>query len=151
MLELLVVITLVGIFFFFAIPRITPDVPSEGFRNAINWFVLNIPRLKRLAVSEQKTVLLTIERNSGILSISDAASSPEAASKERFSLPNSVHIREIVSYGRPLPESGPVVIRFSPNGTSDFVKIRLSDDDGREADIQIEPFLYAAKISQRRR
>jgi hypothetical protein len=146
----LVVITLVGIFSFFAIPRIIPDVPSESFRNSINWFALNVPRLKRLAVSEQKTILLTIERNSGMLWISDAASLPEDASKERFSLPDTVHIREIVSFGRPLPEVGPVIIRFSPNGTSDFVKIGLSDDDGREADIQIEPFLYAAKISQSR-
>ncbi|MFH1982422.1 MAG: prepilin-type N-terminal cleavage/methylation domain-containing protein [Pseudomonadota bacterium] len=144
--ELMVVIALVGIFFFFAIPRIAPDIPSEDFRKAINWFALNVPRLKRLAVSEQKIVLLTIDRNTGMLIISDATSSPE----ERFALPDTVHIGEIVSFGRPLPESGPVMIRFLPDGISDFMSIRLSDDDGREADIQIEPFLYAAKISENR-
>ena len=147
LVELIVVSTLVGILFFFAIPRIAPDHPPEGFRSTINWFVLNIPRLKRLSVSEQKTILLHIGRTDGVLWVSEAAAETPT---ERFQLPTTVHIREIVSFGRALPESGPVIIRFLPNGISDFVKISLSDDDGHEADIQIEPFLYAAKISENR-
>lgn len=149
-LELMVVITIVGIFLSFSIPRIAPDVPSEDFRETVNWFALNIPRLKRLAVSEQKTVLLNIDRSDGLLWVSDASSpeaAPTGARKTRLTVPDTVRIREITSFGRSFPESGPVAIHFSPEGVSDYMKIKLSGDDGREADIQIEPFLYAARIS----
>lgn len=145
----MVVITLVGIFLFVAIPRIAPDATSDDFRKSVNWFSLNIPRLKRLAVSEQTPLFLHIDRRAGRLWVSASAASEEEEAntpQALFTLPGTVTLREIVTYGRTFSESGPVAIRFSPNGTSDFTRIKLIGDDGRVADILIEPFLYAAKI-----
>jgi Tfp pilus assembly protein FimT len=148
-LELLVVITLVGLFLFFAVPRIAPDAPSDDFRRAINWFTLNIPALKRQAVSENTPLYLQVDRKSGRLWISktdDLEEAGEDAESTAFVLPDSVSIREIALYGRTVPESGPVTIRFLPNGTSDYLKLKIIGDSGSSADIHIEPFLYAAKI-----
>jgi len=145
----MVVITLIGIFIFVAIPRIAPEATSDGFRNSVNWFSLNIPRLKRLAVSEQTPLFLHIDRRAGRLWVSSSAAAeeaPESTPQALFTLPDTVALREIVTYGRTFSESGPVAIRFSPNGTSDFTRITLTGDDGLVADIHIEPFLYAAKI-----
>ncbi len=151
-LELMVVITLIGIFLLVAIPRIAPDATSDGFRNSVNWFSLNVPRLKRLAVSEQTPLFLHIDRRAARLWVSTSAASEgvaESAPRALFTLPETVALREIVTYGRAFSEPGPVAIRFSPNGTSGFTRITLVGDDGREADIHIEPFLYAAKIHYR--
>lgn len=152
-LELLVVVSLLGIFLFFTIPRLAPDVPSEGFRKTINWFTLNIPKLKRMAVSRQQAVVLSLDRTEGTIEIAtdgppdeDAASAPP----EQFSLPSDVRIVAVKTYGAPAPDTGPIRVRFSPEGTSDFIQIRIADTEGRSATIRIEPFLYAATVSEDR-
>ena len=77
LIELIVVITLITLMLFFAIPRFQVDVLSDNTNKVSRWIMVKVHSLKEKAVSEQKLYVLHISLDSNRLWVTSEIMSQE--------------------------------------------------------------------------
>ena len=143
LIELVVVCALISLVLFLSIPRLEKVHTAGSMRQASQWLVINVPRLKEQAVREQIDLSLHPDMRDGILWVSSPDMTGEqrdAARKEGFQLSESIGIMDVQFPGEPILSGGSAEIRFYSRGFSDRAWIHLAEDD-RKRSFLVETFL----------
>jgi general secretion pathway protein H len=143
LLELIVVISLMGIMLVFTVPRFHETLFLDETKAGSRWIIGKIQALKEAAVRNQKQYTLHIDLDAERFWETDASMSAEDLDKAALnaaSLPSGLKIADIEYPIRGKINSGRTGITFYKNGYSDKVLIHLRD--GEEfVSYLIEPFL----------
>jgi prepilin-type N-terminal cleavage/methylation domain-containing protein len=150
LIELVAVISIIGMMLFFAIPRLDNTGEPEGdLKTASRWILLNVQALKSRSVTEHKSFALHAGFDDNAFSIVDLSPPEQTAaahSPKEYRLPAGVVLTD-VEY----PKKGTVSIQgtdiyFYKKGYSDKAIIHLKDEEGGIHSIVIEPFLPSARL-----
>jgi len=143
LLELIVVISLLGIMLVLAVPRFHETLFLDESKTSSRWIIGKIQSLKEAAVRNQKHYTLHIDLDSERFWETDESMSLEAienAALNAASLPSGLKISDIEYPIRGKINSGQADITFYKNGYSDKVLIHLQDGQ-TDVSYLIEPFL----------
>jgi len=143
LLELMVVISLLGIMLALTVPRFHETLFLDESKTSSRWIIGKIQALKEAAVRNQKNYTLHIDLDSDRFWETDESMSPEAietAAVNAESLPSGLRITDIEYPIHGKINSGQADIEFYRNGYSDKVFIHLQDGE-TQVSYLIEPFL----------
>ena len=143
LLELIVVISLLGIMLVVTVPRFQETLFLDQSKTSSRWIIGKIQSLKEAAVRNQKRYTLHIDLDSERFWETDESMSPEAmenAAVNADSLPSGLKITDIEYPIHGKINSGQANITFYKNGYSDKVFIHLQDGE-TQISYLIEPFL----------
>ncbi|MGD2036316.1 MAG: type II secretion system protein [Desulfobacterales bacterium] len=143
LLELIVVMSLLGIMLIFTVPRFHETLFLDETKTGSRWIIGKIMALKEAAIRNQKQYSLHINLDTEQFWETDASMSAEElenAALNASSLPDGLKIADIEYPIRGKITSGQTDITFYKNGTSDKVLIHIQNDDQYESYL-IEPFL----------
>lgn len=143
LLELIVVMSLLGIMLIFTVPRFHETLFLDDTKTGSRWIIGKIQALKEAAIRNQKQYSLHINLDTEQFWETDASMSAEDlenAALNASSLPSGLKIADIEYPIRGKINSGQTDITFYKNGTSDKVLIHIQDGDQYESYL-VEPFL----------
>ena len=143
LLELIVVISLLGIMLVLSVPRFHETLFLDESKTNSRWIIGKIQALKEAAVRNQKNYTLHIDLDSERFWETDESMSPEAienAALNAASLPSGLKITDIEYPMRGKINSGQADIIFYKNGYSDKVLIHLQEGESPVSYL-VEPFL----------
>jgi prepilin-type N-terminal cleavage/methylation domain-containing protein len=143
LLELIVVISLMGIMLMLAVPRFHETLFLNESKTGSRWIIGKVQALKEAAVRNQKNYTLHIDLDSERFWETDESMPPEAiesAVANAAALPSGLKITDIEYPIRGKINSGQAEITFYKNGYSDKVFIHLQDGEAQVSYL-IEPFL----------
>lgn len=149
LIELIVVISLISIMLFFAIPRFQSTVLSNSTKKVSRWILLKIPRIKEKAAREQKRYVLHISFDANKLWITQETMSHEAlqsAETKGFKLPEDIKLLDVEYPDQEKISTGQANIYFNEEGYSDKAIIHFENDDNEKFSFLIEPFLLRVRL-----
>ena len=149
LIELIVVISLLSIVLFFAVPRIDPALFSPDSRKLSSWLLLNTRDLKSRAVEEQVVYVLYVGLDENRLwtgRASEAENGPGPAGENAFDLPPGTRVTDVMFPGDTRISSGIARIHFYPRGYSDRAIIHVRTADQTRRSYRIESFLPQVAI-----
>lgn len=152
LIELIVVISLISIMLFFAIPRFQRNVLSDSTKDVSRWILLKIPYLKERAAREQKKYILHVSLESNKLWITHEAMPEEAlqsAETNGYELPEDIKLLDVEYPDQEKISAGQADIYFNEKGYSDKAIIHLENDDNEKFSFLIEPFLLRVRLYNR--
>ena len=143
------VISLISLMFFFAIPRIQVDILSDNTRKVSQWIMLNISSLKEKAVHDQKRYVLHLSLDSNRLWVSNdtmSAEELEDAAAIGYNLPEDIKLLDVEYPDKEKISAGRADIYFYKKGYSDKAIIHIKNNDNEVLSFLIEPFLSRARL-----
>lgn len=152
LIELIVVITLISVMMFFAVPRLNTNLLSSDKREVSKWLVLTVKSLKENAVRRQIRHVLHVDfDNHKFWTSVDMPAVDEleemAQKKENeFKLPGGYRLIDVVFPEDQRESSGVVKIFFFQKGYSNHAMIHVEDADAHPITYEIEPFLRQIQI-----
>jgi prepilin-type N-terminal cleavage/methylation domain-containing protein len=149
LIELVVVISLISIMLFFAVPRFQNNVLSDSTKEVSRWILLKIPYIKERAVREQKKYVLHVSFESNKLWITNEAMQQEAlqsAETNGYTLPEDIKLLDVEYPDKEKISTGEADIYFNKEGYSDKAIIHLENDDDEKFSFLIEPFLSQVRL-----
>ena len=150
LIELIVVLSLVSIMLFFAVPRIDQSFFSADARKLSSWILLNTKALKNRAVKEQAVYALYVGLDENRLwtgPVSDRENMPgPGEGEDAFSPAAGARIIDVMFPKDTRISSGTVQIRFYPKGYSDRAIIHVQTGDQTRRSYRIESFLPQVAI-----
>jgi len=149
LIELIVVISLISLMFFFAIPRIQVDILSDNTRKVSRWIMLNVSALKEKAVHDQKRYALHLSLDSNRLWVTNDTLSEEEleeAAATGYNLPEDIKLLDVEYPDKEKISAGRADIYFYKKGYSDKAMIHITNNDNEVLSFLIEPFLSRARL-----
>lgn len=149
LIELIVVLALISVVLFFAIPRFQNSLLSDSKKILTRWVVTTTRALKVNALRHQKRYTMHIDMDNGILwttSEGMTAEETEKAAKKSFRLPDDLTLIDIEYPGREKVSTGQADIFFYKENYSQAAFIHVEKDGHHRMTFQIEPFLPEVKI-----
>ena len=149
LIELIVVISLISIMLFFAIPRFQSSVLSDSTKEVSRWILLKIPYIKESAAREQRRYILHVSLDSNKLWITHEAMLEEAlqsAETNGYKLPEDIKLLDVEYPDQEKISAGQADIYFNEKGYSDKVIIHFENDDNEKFSFLIEPFLLRVRL-----
>jgi prepilin-type N-terminal cleavage/methylation domain-containing protein len=149
LIELIVVISLISLMFFFAIPRIQVDVLSNNTRKVSQWIMLNVSALKEKAVHDQKRYVLHLSLDSNRLWVTDdtlSAEELEDAAAMGYNLPEDIKLLDVEYPDKEKISVGRADIYFYKKGYSDKAIIHVTNNHNEVLSFLIEPFLSRVRL-----
>lgn len=143
LLELIVVITLLGIMLVFTVPRFHETLFLDEGKKSARWIIGKVRALKEAAIRNQKNFTLHIDLDTQRYWETDesmSAETRESAALNAASLPGDLKIADIEYPIRGKISSGQAAIMFYKTGYTDKLLIHLQDD-AEYVSFLIEPFL----------
>jgi len=143
LLELIVVISLLGIMLVLTVPRFHETLFLDESKTSSRWIIGKIQALKEAAIRNQKDYTLHIDLDSERYWETNDSMSPEDienASLNGAALPDGLKITDIEYPIHGKINSGQADITFYKGGYSDKVFIHLQDGDS-DVSYLVEPFL----------
>lgn len=161
LIELIVVMSLIGIMLGFAAPQLKSALFQDGTKKVSRWFMVTIPAIKSKAVREQKVMALSISIDEDKVWVVDPQppppqplegaedeeeqikipQAPAPVKQKEFELPPDTHILDVQFPNQDPISVGEVEIYFYHKGYSDHAIIHLENSDGDRYSFLIEPFL----------
>jgi general secretion pathway protein H len=152
LIELIVVMSLISILLFFAVPRLDVNVFSNDDRNVSTWILFTVKSLKEKSQQDAVRLTLYVDLDNDMMWSGGEAESEvkEAAPKEnQYKLPEGMQFLDVQFPGVEQKSSGIAEIYFYPKGYSDKAIIHIRDNDHNRNSYVIEPFLSEVKIYDR--
>ena len=149
LIELIVVISLISLMLFFAIPRFQVDVLSDHTKKASRWIMLQVNALKEKAVHDQKRYVLHLSLDSNRLWVTSENMSPEeiqTAEENGFELADDITLMDVEYPDEEKISVGRADIYFYKKGYSDNAIIHISTKDNEILSFLIEPFLSRVRL-----
>jgi len=141
LLELIVVVLIIALFCGIGYPALSRGTKMLSLQTACR-DVLNTFRYAReRAVSEQRTLLLLIDRGEGRFELANILGEPMRA----YTLPSGVKIQYMERAGSEVQDTV-MAIRFAPNGNLENVGIHLATDRGSKMQIISDPLGGGARM-----
>ncbi len=151
LIELIVVISLISLMLFFAVPRFQGAVFQDNTQQVSRWIMLKIQALKEKAVREQQGYVLHINLNENtIWTTHDAMSEEERQTAEAngYRVPTDVNVLDVEYPNEIKASTGLADIHFYQKGFSDKAIIHIEDRHNAQRSFLIEPFLYSVRMYQ---
>lgn len=152
LIELVVVVALIGIMLFFAVPRFRDTVLTDSTANTSRWIMIKVRSLKSAAVRDHKRYTLNVSLDLNRLWVTDAAMSEDEcrqAEQDGFQLPDDVRILDVEFPLKGKVSSGRAEIDFYSADYSDKALIHIEDDRHRQLSFLIEPFLPGVRLHEK--
>jgi prepilin-type N-terminal cleavage/methylation domain-containing protein len=141
LLELVIVVLIMGLTLAVSYPALSRGSASIHLRGVGRDILSTFRYAREKAITEQRGIQLVASREKQNLILSD-----EFGEGNRiYALPGDVSIQRLSLAGRVIIE-GPLVIRFSPNGSSDDAEILVQSNSGAALRIVSDPITGGAKI-----
>jgi prepilin-type N-terminal cleavage/methylation domain-containing protein len=151
LIELLLVISLISLMLFFAIPRFQGGIFANTSRRSTILLKQTIEGLKQKAVEEQKTYALHLNLDTHHFWITNEAMDEETsleALRKGTDLSDALYLKEVAFSLNEKFLFGEVNLYFYPKGYSDRARIHLQLLDGTQTTLLVEPFLAAVRIEE---
>lgn len=149
LIELVVVISLIGIMLAFVLPRFHAFRLADPAKATSRWMIGTVRALRESAQQSQKRHTLHAGLDSNSFWVTDESMSEEAAweaAGKGFRLPDGVRLLDVEFPGERRVTTDRADIFFYPQGYSDKVLIHLESDDSGAFSYLIEPFLPEVTI-----
>ncbi len=149
LVELTVVLVLISIIFFVALPRIPNDIFVNPAQKTSRWLLANVQHLKIASAQDQTDYALSVDIDNGRFWTSAAKTSPgetEPSKDRSLTLSGDNRIIDVELAGNRKLQSGTVMIQFHAKGYSDHAIIHIRDADENDWSYLIPPFLPHLKI-----
>ncbi|MFP4194666.1 MAG: type II secretion system protein [Desulfobacterales bacterium] len=150
LIELIVVVSLISVMLFFAVPRMDGSFLTDESRKFSGWLLANVKELKTEAVEKQNTMALYVDMDRNQLWKGPASMQeedfPGPEDSNRVSLPRGHRLRDVMFSGDIRTADGIVRIYFYPRGYSDRAIIHVRKNDGSVTSYRIESFLPRVAI-----
>jgi prepilin-type N-terminal cleavage/methylation domain-containing protein len=147
LLELIVVMALIGIVFFFAIPRFEGSFLLDDANKSARWLLAKLQVLREDALRSRRLQILHVDLDTGRLWVTAEGMTPEQldVAQRRAQVPGGGgRVFAVEFAGRPRMNAGRADIRFFGDGHTDRVLIHLRTGDA-VASFLLEPFLSQVK------
>ena len=144
LIELVVVVALISIMLFLAIPRFQSDFLADSTKKVSRWILYKIPALKENAFREQKKYVLHVGIDSEKLWITHEGMSDEElqdAEMDGYKLSGDIKLQDVEFPDEHIISAGRADIYFYEKGYSDKAIIHMVHDDDHRLSFLIEPFL----------
>ncbi len=151
LIELVVVMALISIMLFVALPRFRDNKLTDQARKTSRWVITQARHLKQQSVREKKDYILHVDMEDDKLWISNRDMEEEAlqyAENEAYYLPEDVSIMDVEFPGKGKISVGQAEIYFYAKGYSDKALIHLEQDNERQFSFLIESFLPQIKYTE---
>jgi len=148
-IELTVVIFLIGLTLFLAVPKFRYAFLTDKLKTTVRRMVGTIAALKSEAIREQKVYMLHFNFESNRYWIeTDGMTAEERAlaGEKAFEIPDGVRIVDIWRREKGKKRIGEATIRFDKNGYVEHSVIHVSAEDGRQFSLLLSPFLTKVKV-----
>ena len=144
LIELVVVVALISIMLFLAIPRFQSDFFTDSTKKVSRWIMYKVPALKENAFRKQKKYVLHVGIDSEKLWITHEGMSDEElqdAEMDGYKLPDDIKLQDVEFPDEQVISAGRADIYFYEKGYSDKAIIHMVHDDDHRLSFLIEPFL----------
>ena len=151
LIELIVVISLIGLMLFFSLPRLQINPFLDESKKSSRWLIVKIRTLKESAVRDQKQFTLHLDLDSGRMWDTNESMSQEdieSAVLNSYDLPANVRIIDVEYPVKGKISSGQTKIEFSKAGYTDKAMIHIQEDEKYQS-ILIEPFLPMVQLFEK--
>ncbi len=151
LLELIVVMALMGIVFFFAVPRFEGSFLIDDAKQSSRWLIGKLQTLREEALRTHRQQVLHIDLDGNRLWETAEAMTPEEtdrALRRAQRLPGGGRVVGVDFPRQGRVNTGRVAIRFSRDGHSDRALIHLQHGDTFTSFL-LEPFLSRVKMFDR--
>ena len=148
-IELIVVISLISLMLFLAIPRFHGNFLSDSTKDVSRWILLKIPYIKESASREQRRYVLHVSIDSNKMWITHAAMLQEAlqsAERNAYKIPEDIKLLDVEYSDQEKISVGQADIYFNEKGYSEKAIIHLGNDDNEKFSFLIEPFLLRVRL-----
>jgi prepilin-type N-terminal cleavage/methylation domain-containing protein len=152
LIELIVVISLISLILFVAIPRFQSTVFTDNTNKTSRWIMGKVQSLKTRAVRDQNLYILHVSLDANKLWVSDGSMSEEElenAELQGYKLPDDVRLIDVEYPQNEIIALGTADIRFYQKGYSDKALIHLENSDSEQRSFLIEPFLPGVKLYEK--
>ena len=149
LVELTVVLVLISIIFFAALPKIPNDILINPTKKTSRWLLTNIQGLKAASTREHTDYTLYVDIDNGRLwtSLNSANQDVQVPANDRgLTLSGDNQIIDVQLAGNRKIEEGTAMVQFYAKGFSDHAIIHLRDEDNSDWSYHIPPFLQQMKI-----
>jgi prepilin-type N-terminal cleavage/methylation domain-containing protein len=149
LIELVVVLSLIAITFFLAIPRFENIALGDNMDRTSRWIIAKVNMLKAAALRTQIQHILHVDMDTGRLWISDETMTEDmlrTAVEDGYRFGDKVRLQDVEYPLREAITSGEAHILFYKSGYSDKVIIHIENEDHEPVSFLIEPFLPNTKI-----
>lgn len=144
LIELIVVISLIGLMLFFSLPRLQDNPFLDDSNQSARWLIGKVKSLKESAIRTQKRYSLHFDLDSGRIWETNESMSAEdvesAALNNSYSLPDDLRIIDIEYPEKGKIVSGSAEIIFYKAGYTDKALVHMQEGD-LYLSFLIEPFL----------
>ena len=144
LIELIVVISLMGLMLFFTLPRMGDNPFLDDSKQSSRWLIGKVQMLKEIAIRDQKQHSLHFDLDSGLIWETNESMTvedrEEAALNNSYSLPDDLRIIDIEYPQKGKVDSGQAEITFYKAGYTDKALVHMQEDDTYMSFL-IEPFL----------
>jgi prepilin-type N-terminal cleavage/methylation domain-containing protein len=144
LIELIVVISLMGLMLFFTLPRLGDNPFLNDSKQSSRWLIGKVQSLKESAIRDQKQYSLHFDLDSDRIWETNESMSPEdiddAALNKSYSLPEELRIMDIEYPQKGKIFSGQTEIIFYKAGYTDKALVHMQEGDSYLSFL-IEPFL----------
>jgi len=150
-IELVIVISIMGIVLFFMIPEFKAFQLFSNSSNSLGRTIGLISDLKRKALSENMDLVMNIDPGSGLIWVTDDSMEEEqilAAKKKGIKFSSGMTIVDVEFGKKHFQQSSAYQIRFNRHGYSDMAMIHIKKDEN-DVTIRIEPFLSGPEVENR--
>ncbi len=144
LIELIVVMSIISLLVLFAVPEFSHRIIRDDTKITVNQIVYNIENLRQNARIQNKDLYMCFQTATNFIYMGErppAPDLPDTEASSRFPLPSDVRIDDIEFFIPPAQMNSTPCIRFDKKGYSDWAIIHLSDTDGRNFSLVVEPFL----------
>ena len=151
LIELIVVISLIGLMLFFSLPRLQSNPFLDNSKKSARWLIGKVQALKESAIRDQKQYSLHFDLDSGRIWETNEAMSPEdteTAASNSYALPVDVRIIDIEYPAQEKVTSGQTEITFYKAGYTDKAFVHLQDGE-TYLSFLIEPFLTNVQVIEK--
>jgi prepilin-type N-terminal cleavage/methylation domain-containing protein len=149
LIELIVVISLIGLMLFFTLPRFGDNPFLNGSKQSARWLIGKVQSLKESAIRDQKQYSLHFDLGGGRIWQTNESMSPDdlenAALNNSYSLPDDLRIIDIEYPLKGKIASGITEITFYKAGYTDKALVHMQEEDSYLS-LLIEPFLTNVQI-----
>ena len=151
LIELIVVISLLGLMLFFSLPRLQDNPFLDDSKESSRWLIGKVQVLKESAIRDQRQYSMLFDLDSGRMWETNEAMSPddyENAALNSYALPEDVRILDVEFPGTEKITSGRAEITFYKEGYTDKAFVHMQEGD-TYLSFLIEPFLPNVQVYEK--
>jgi len=151
LVELAVVVFLLGLMLFLAVPKVRVNLIGDGIRTAVRHLIGAVRELRADAIREQMDYVLHLDLNSHAFWTYSLDMTPEKRDEKKraaFHFPEGVIIADVSQIGVEKKSDGEITVKFFKKGHVQPTVIHLKKDD-RYFTLALFPFSSSVKVYER--